>query len=86
MRNEAIWLVQFLATVTVLGVTFGAGMWVGARRRSRSGPAGWDNLPAAVEVRAAVGGRRDLFAPEIDLRDDGADGTDAVRGELSPGR
>lgn len=73
MRNEAIWLVQFLVSISIVAAAFGIGLWTGWRRWGRPGPATWDTLDADVEVRA-TSGRRDLFAPEVDLRD----GTSAV--------
>lgn len=84
MRYEAIWLVQFLTAVTVVAVAFCAGMWAGWRRWGRGAPATWDSLRAEVEVRPPRSGRRDLFAPEIDLRAGLVEVEDA-RGELSPG-
>jgi len=84
MRYEAVWLVQFLAAVTVIAVSFAVGLFAGYRRWGRVGPATWDSLRAEVEVRPTVAGRRDLFAPEVDLRErSGA--FDEARGELSPG-
>lgn len=83
MRNEAVWLVQFVGAVCVVGVCFGAGLLVGWRRWGRPGPATWESLRADVEVQPAVAGRRDLFAPEVDLRDPSAVGP--TRGELGAG-
>lgn len=80
MRYEAIWLVQFLFSVGVFAAVFGAGLWVGYRRWGRPGPATWDSLSAEIEVRPVFSRRRDLFAPEVDLRSDRS-----VAGELAPG-
>lgn len=80
MRNEAIWLVQLLVTVSVIAAAFAAGLWTGWRRWGRARPASWDSLRADVEVRPAISGRPDLFAPEIDLRDERS-----ARGELTRG-
>jgi hypothetical protein len=78
MRHEAIWLVQLLASVALLGAAFAVGLWVGWRRWGRPGPASWDTLHAEVEIPRR-GTRHDLFAPEVDLRDE------VVRGELTAG-
>lgn len=84
MRNEAVWLVQFLVAMAMIAVAFGAGMWAGWQRWGRRRPATWDSVHAEVEVRPTPNGRPDLFAPEVDLRDPvGLLGE--VRGELSPG-
>jgi hypothetical protein len=84
VRYEAVWLVQFLAAAAVIAVSFSVGLFAGYRRWGRPGPASWDSLRAEVEVRPPVAGRRDLFAPEIDLRERPRS-LDGVPGELSPG-
>jgi hypothetical protein len=84
MRNEAIWLVQFLVSISIVAAAFGAGLWMGRRRSGRPIPATWDTLDAEVEVRASTG-RRDLFAPEVDLRGDTISTTAAAPRELTSG-
>ncbi len=79
MRNEAIWLVQLLVSMSIVAAAFGVGVWTGRR----PAPATWESLDAEVEVRAATG-RRDLFAPEVDLRELAAP-TDAAPRELTRG-
>ena len=84
MRNEAVWLVQFLVADVddrcgVRRRAVGRLAAVGSPR-----PATWDSLRAEVEVRPAPTGRPDLFAPEVDLRDP-VELLGEVRGELSPG-
>lgn len=93
MRHEAIWLLRFLIVVAMFGGVFGCGVYVGMRRSARRVPAGWDGVPAGVEVRATPSNRSDLFAPEVDLRDDattrGVGGPSGrpghIRGELPAG-
>lgn len=80
MRYEAVWLVQFLFSVGVFAAVFGSGLLVGYRRWGRPGRATWDSLSAEVVVRPASPRRRDLFAPEVDLRRDRG-----VPAELAPG-
>ncbi len=67
MRAEAVWLVQLVVCVCLLAGAFAVGWWVG-RRRVHGDASSWDAMPAAVEVARSVS-RRDLFAPEVDLRD-----------------
>ena len=80
MRYEAVWLVQFLVAVAMIATSFAVGLWAGWRKWGRPGPATWDSLRAEVEVRPTASGRRDLFAPEIDLRDPTGATIDQVRG------
>ncbi len=79
MRSEAVWLVQLLVCVCLLTGAFVVGWWVG---RSRTGAESvtWDSMPAVVEVARTVG-RSDLFAPEVDLREQQV----AARPELTGG-
>lgn len=67
MRTEAVWLVQLVVCVCLLAGAFAVGWWVG-RRRVDGDRASWDSMPAAVEVARGVS-RHDLFAPEVDLRE-----------------
>jgi hypothetical protein len=82
MRSEAVWLVQFVVTITIVAAAFSCGMWAGWRRWGRPGPATWDTLDAQIEVRTRAAGRRDLFAPEVDLR---AHHDDAMPRQLTRG-
>lgn len=75
MRSEAIWLVQFLGVVVVLGTVFLVGVWVGGRRKRVHGIS-WDSwVGAAADQERTRRPRRDLFAPEVPV----------VRGELTTG-
>jgi hypothetical protein len=87
MRQEAIWLVQFLFVVGALAAVFGSGVYVGWRRRGQAGGTSWDGVPSGIDVRVTTG-RSDLFAPEVDVRR-GAEHphtrTVDIRGELTAG-
>jgi hypothetical protein len=76
MRSEAIWIVQFLGSVVLLGAAFLAGLRVGRSRRQVDAATEWlsweQGVPAATQHQPP---RRDLFAPEMP----------AIRGELTRG-
>lgn len=65
MRYEAIWFVRLLATVSLMGLVFLAGVLVGRRAavpRARRVPLGAAD-PAALH--GLPHGRANLFAPEL---------------------
>ncbi|MEI2700463.1 MAG: hypothetical protein V9E94_19815 [Microthrixaceae bacterium] len=79
MRSEAVWLVQLIVCVCLLTGAFAVGWWAG-RRKVDGDRVGWDSMPAVVEVARGVS-RRDLFAPEVDLREQaGAAGRELTGG------